>query len=151
MPPKKSTNRNWSTAYLSTWFRKTSEFRWRRRLLRVWQQMRNSGTRPSISFHQVCSLILAYVEKERRLIAFRYILMRKSTPTRMWTLIVRIPIQIISSVTDESATRWKSAKAEDQPSLHLPEPNPFVPTDFELCTRYGHYESGLYKVKRVKL
>jgi len=42
---------------------------------------------------------------------------------------------IISPVTDESATRWKSAKAEDQPSLHLPEPNPFVPTDFELCTR----------------
>ena len=42
---------------------------------------------------------------------------------------------VITKVADETAQTWKAAKFSDQASLTLPHPNPFIPTDLELCPR----------------
>ena len=42
---------------------------------------------------------------------------------------------LITPVGDATASKWKQAKFGEQPSLGLPEPNPFIPTDLELCPR----------------
>ena len=42
---------------------------------------------------------------------------------------------LITPVGDATASKWKKAKFAEQPSLGLPEPNPFIPTDLELCPR----------------